>query len=107
MRTDFKDAFKRTVIDEFVDEYTRGRTPNPCVLCNQWLKFGSLRAKALTLGCIRDIKESRWGRLSVGGDATFYHVPDNMLDYYGTSPHSFHAFVRYRPRKANSMAHVH
>lgn len=39
------------IIDHFVDEYHRARTPNPCVLCNQWLKFGSLRQKALTLGC--------------------------------------------------------
>src|SRR5690606_35864530 len=30
----FKDKFKETVIDEFVDEYSRGRTPNPCVTCN-------------------------------------------------------------------------
>lgn len=30
------------VIDYFVDEYSRGRTPNPCVMCNMWLKFGHL-----------------------------------------------------------------
>jgi tRNA-specific 2-thiouridylase len=30
------------IIEYFVDEYGRGRTPNPCVLCNQWLKFGTL-----------------------------------------------------------------
>ncbi|MHB0960853.1 MAG: tRNA 2-thiouridine(34) synthase MnmA [Pirellulaceae bacterium] len=30
------------IIDYFVDEYVRGRTPNPCVVCNQWLKFGKL-----------------------------------------------------------------
>ena len=32
----------RQIIDYFVDEYTRGRTPNPCVQCNNWLKFGRL-----------------------------------------------------------------
>lgn len=32
----------RRIIDYFVDEYTRGRTPNPCVQCNNWLKFGKL-----------------------------------------------------------------
>jgi tRNA-uridine 2-sulfurtransferase len=32
----------RQIIDYFVDEYTRGRTPNPCVQCNNWLKFGKL-----------------------------------------------------------------
>ena len=29
-------------MDYFVDEYTAGRTPNPCVMCNNWLKFGTL-----------------------------------------------------------------
>lgn len=38
---DFSDQFGR-VIDYFVDEYSQGRTPNPCVMCNQWLKFGQL-----------------------------------------------------------------
>jgi tRNA-specific 2-thiouridylase len=37
----FKDAFGR-IIDYFVDEYNNGRTPNPCVRCNDWLKFGRL-----------------------------------------------------------------
>jgi tRNA-uridine 2-sulfurtransferase len=38
---DFRDDFGR-IIDYFVDEYTAGRTPNPCVMCNNWLKFGTL-----------------------------------------------------------------
>ncbi|TVM03562.1 MAG: tRNA 2-thiouridine(34) synthase MnmA [Candidatus Brocadia sp. WS118] len=37
----FKDAFER-IIDTFCTEYLRGRTPNPCILCNQELKFGKL-----------------------------------------------------------------
>jgi tRNA-specific 2-thiouridylase len=32
----------RQIIDYFVDEYTVGRTPNPCVMCNNWIKFGKL-----------------------------------------------------------------
>ncbi|HUG66119.1 MAG TPA: tRNA 2-thiouridine(34) synthase MnmA [Pirellulaceae bacterium] len=32
----------RRIIDYFVDEYTNGRTPNPCVMCNNWIKFGKL-----------------------------------------------------------------
>lgn len=32
----------RRIVDYFVDEYTRGRTPNPCVKCNHWIKFGRL-----------------------------------------------------------------
>src|SRR5437899_3055289 len=38
---DFADDFSR-IMDYFVDEYLEGRTPNPCVVCNTWLKFGKL-----------------------------------------------------------------
>ncbi len=38
---DFEREFDR-IIDYFVDEYASGRTPNPCVMCNNWLKFGQL-----------------------------------------------------------------
>lgn len=41
---------KEFVIDDFCSEYLRGRTPNPCVRCNQYLKFGVLLRKALGLG---------------------------------------------------------
>ncbi|MCX7422711.1 MAG: tRNA 2-thiouridine(34) synthase MnmA [Planctomycetia bacterium] len=37
----FQDAFSR-IKDYFADEYLAGRTPNPCVMCNNWLKFGKL-----------------------------------------------------------------
>ena len=46
---DFEAEFGR-VIDYFVDEYARGRTPNPCVVCNTWLKFGQLWTFAQGLG---------------------------------------------------------
>src|SRR5690349_1697736 len=45
----FQEEFGR-VIDYFVDEYNRGRTPNPCVRCNDWLKFGKLAAYAEAVG---------------------------------------------------------
>ena len=41
--------FQRQVIDDFADEYYGGRTPNPCVRCNQRLKFGTLYKKAVEL----------------------------------------------------------
>jgi tRNA-specific 2-thiouridylase len=40
---DFEEDFGR-IIDYFADEYLAGRTPNPCVVCNNWLKFGKLWA---------------------------------------------------------------
>src|SRR4051795_5417177 len=45
----FQEDFGR-VIDYFVDEYNRGRTPNPCVRCNDWLKFGKLSKYAEAVG---------------------------------------------------------
>ena len=45
----FADAFGR-IKDYFVDEYLAGRTPNPCVVCNNWLKFGKLWDFALSVG---------------------------------------------------------
>jgi tRNA-uridine 2-sulfurtransferase len=47
---DFADKFKADVIDDFVSSYARGETPNPCVRCNQRIKFSALSARALALG---------------------------------------------------------
>jgi len=46
-----EDDFKTHVIDDFVGEYLKGRTPNPCVQCNNWLKFGELMRRAESFGC--------------------------------------------------------
>jgi tRNA-specific 2-thiouridylase len=47
---DFADRFKADVIDDFVASYERGETPNPCVRCNEKIKFSALAARALALG---------------------------------------------------------
>ncbi|HXD87745.1 MAG TPA: tRNA 2-thiouridine(34) synthase MnmA [Urbifossiella sp.] len=46
---DFEREFDK-IIDYFADEYARGRTPNPCVVCNSWLKFGQLWSFGQKLG---------------------------------------------------------
>jgi tRNA-specific 2-thiouridylase len=48
---DEADQFEKTVISYFTSEYQAGRTPNPCVMCNEKLKFGNLWNKAEALGC--------------------------------------------------------
>lgn len=48
---DCRDEFDRRVISRFVDTYERGMTPNPCIDCNRFLKFGLLHEKARELGC--------------------------------------------------------
>ena len=47
---DNRQEFKETVIDNFIDEYKNGRTPNPCVVCNKFLKFGAFLEKAIEMG---------------------------------------------------------
>jgi len=47
---DFAEQFKESVIDDFVASYARGETPNPCVRCNERIKFSALAARALALG---------------------------------------------------------
>lgn len=47
---DFADAMEEKVIGKFVSEYERGRTPNPCIDCNEYLKFGLLLDRAGALG---------------------------------------------------------
>jgi tRNA-uridine 2-sulfurtransferase len=44
-----QDVFNKKVIDDFCDEYSKGRTPNPCIRCNQFVKFDALLKKALQL----------------------------------------------------------
>jgi len=48
---DVEEEFTRDVIDDFVDEYARGRTPNPCVRCNSNTKFRDLMKRGRALGC--------------------------------------------------------
>lgn len=47
---DFREGFRRAVIDDFVAEYARGRTPNPCVRCNSVVKFDYLVRRARATG---------------------------------------------------------
>ena len=46
----FSENFKECVIDRFVDDYENGRTPNPCINCNRYLKFEKLFKRAVQLG---------------------------------------------------------
>jgi tRNA-specific 2-thiouridylase len=46
----FKEDFKKYVIDNFIDEYLQGRTPNPCIACNRYVKWESMLSKAVMLG---------------------------------------------------------
>ena len=51
MIIDIREEFGDYIIDNFVDEYVAGRTPNPCVLCNTHIKWDALLRRADQLGC--------------------------------------------------------
>lgn len=47
----FKKSFKEKVVDYFIFEYGQGKTPNPCIACNKYIKFDELLEKAKLFGC--------------------------------------------------------
>src|SRR5688572_13714722 len=87
----FQDDFGR-VIDYFVAEYNRGRTPNPCVRCNDWLKFGKLAAYAKAVGAdfVASGHYARVGIDLVSGRKTLLrgidHRKDQSYVLFGITP---------------------
>ena len=59
----------------------------------------AFRVGAFTFGGVRDIVAGSRLRVGIGGDVTFYHVPDGLKPVYGSNPSSFHFFLRFRPGK--------
>lgn len=64
----FKQDFKHHVIDYFVEEYLRGRTPNPCIVCNRYVKWEALLKRSMGLGAdyIATGHYARIGKLANG-----------------------------------------
>ena len=48
---DYKNEFQKYVINDFISCYSNCKTPNPCIECNKYLKFGAMWEKAKELGC--------------------------------------------------------
>jgi len=63
----YEDEFRARVVDDFVAEYAAGRTPNPCVRCNQHIKFTPLMKRARALGCAT-LATGHYARIERGGD---------------------------------------
>ena len=92
----FKDEFKKYVIDDFISCYKNCKTPNPCIECNKYLKFGKMYKKAQELGCsyiatghyakIEYSKEYNQYVLresdAIGKDQSYvlYNLPRDLLD---------------------------
>lgn len=68
---DLEEEFKREVVDPFLEAHRKGLTPNPCIRCNQTIKFGTLLAIADKLGCEK-IATGHYARVIQGGGK--YHL---------------------------------
>lgn len=69
---DFSDRFKEDVVDDFIAEYEAGRTPNPCMRCNEKIKFAALLDKAIALG-FDAVATGHYATLLDGPDGTELH----------------------------------
>jgi tRNA-specific 2-thiouridylase len=88
---DEADQFERVVIDYFASEYQAGRTPNPCVMCNEKLKFGNLWSKAKALGC---------DYIGTGHYAIIEHRDDRAVLRKGVDPRKDQSYFLFSLRQA-------
>jgi len=68
-----KDAFKEKVVDYFIREYERGRTPNPCVACNRFIKFDVLLKEVFSLGG-EQLATGHYARLFYNSSRDIYYL---------------------------------
>jgi tRNA-specific 2-thiouridylase len=68
-----REAFEHAVIDYFLDEYAGGRTPNPCIACNQAVKFQILLDKVTGLGC-HALATGHYARIAYDDSARRYQL---------------------------------
>ena len=71
---DMAERFARDVVDDFVAEYAAGRTPNPCLRCNEKIKFEAVLDRALALG-FDAVCTGHYAQVSDGAQNTQLRVP--------------------------------
>lgn len=77
---DAAEAFRKQVVSPFIESYEQGLTPNPCIRCNNRLKFSFLLGKALSLGCEK-LVTGHYARLTQeNGRTLLYKAPDQAKD---------------------------
>ncbi|NLW91977.1 MAG: tRNA 2-thiouridine(34) synthase MnmA [Syntrophomonadaceae bacterium] len=69
----FRQEFAREVIDYFCRDYLQGRTPNPCIACNRYIKFGSLLNKARAMGADY-LATGHYARIDYAADKDVYRL---------------------------------
>ena len=75
---DLSDRFHEDVVEDFLDEYAAGRTPNPCLRCNEKIKFAAVLDKALGLG---------FDAVATGHYAQLRTGPDGMVEMHRATDH--------------------
>jgi tRNA-uridine 2-sulfurtransferase len=86
---DFRDVFKKTVIDYFVEAYALGNTPNPCIACNKYIKFGLLWEKAKQFGA-EFLATGHYARIVYNQERNIYEL------LRGTDRHKDQSYVLYQ-----------
>jgi tRNA-specific 2-thiouridylase len=86
---DFQEVFRRMVVEDYLEEYGRGRTPNPCIRCNEYVKFGALWDRASALGA---------AYLATGHYARIRHDPERgrWLLLRAADPRKDQSYALYR-----------
>lgn len=77
---DFSKAFKEKVIDYFSNEYINGRTPNPCNMCNRYLKFGLLLDSAINNFNCENIATGHYAKVDYSSDTGRYFLRKSDTD---------------------------
>lgn len=76
---DLSDSFEETVIDDFLSEYAAGRTPNPCVRCNEHVKFKALLDRGLALG-FDAVATGHYAQLRRGSQVELHRAANGLKD---------------------------
>lgn len=85
---DLQTVFQKLVVDDFCQEYRLGRTPNPCIRCNRYIKFGALWDRAKELGADR-LATGHYARAAPG------ETDDRLLLKKGADPAKDQSYVLY------------
>lgn len=86
---DVRDIFYRKVVTDYVEQYGRGCTPNPCVLCNEWIKFDAMLERARALGADL-VATGHYARREWDVERSCWHL------LRGIDPHKDQSYALYR-----------